>query len=33
MNLLLDTHAFIWLDIQASMLSPTATSLIQQSDV
>ena len=33
MNLLLDTHAFIWLDIQPSMLSPTATSLIQQSDV
>ncbi|MFI3187955.1 twitching motility protein PilT [Crenothrix sp. D3] len=33
MNLLLDTHAFIWLDIQPSMLSTTATSLIQQSDV
>ncbi len=33
MNLLLDTHAFIWMDIQPAMLSPTATSLIQQSDV
>jgi PIN domain nuclease of toxin-antitoxin system len=33
MNLLLDTHAFIWLDIQPSMLSTTASSLIQQSDV
>lgn len=33
MNLLLDTHAFIWLDIQPSMLSTTATNLIQQSDV
>jgi len=33
MNLLLDTHAFIWLDIQPSMLSTTASGLIQQSDV
>jgi PIN domain nuclease of toxin-antitoxin system len=32
-NLLLDTHAFIWLDIQPSMLSHTAASLIQQSDI
>ncbi len=33
MKLLLDTHVFIWLDIQPSMLSITATQLIQQSDV
>ena len=33
MTLLLDTHAFIWLDIQPAMLSTTASSLIQQSDV
>jgi PIN domain nuclease of toxin-antitoxin system len=32
-NLLLDTNAFIWLDIQPSMLSTTASSLIQQSDI
>ena len=33
MNLLLDTHAFIWLDIQPSMLSLTAANLMQQSDI